>query len=180
MIGTHNSMTYLKPRTWWMRLVNRWAKCQDKTLEEQLKSYKCFDFRVFYYRGGWCFAHGFCEYTSTTIYQALNKIEELKGNHTIYVRLILEKSDDMSSAFVNLCKKLETQYSNINFFGGNRKSDWKKLYTFSTGISDNKVHQYVSSMQPCSKLITPREYAKKHNEENLKKLSKDIDLFDFI
>ena len=86
----------------------------------------------------------------------------------------------MSSAFVNLCKKLETQYSNINFFGGNRKSDWKKLYTFSTGISDNKVHQYVSSMQPCSKLITPREYAKKHNEENLKKLSKDIDLFDFI
>ena len=33
--GSHNTMSYLTPRKWWMRLVAPWARCQSKTIDEQ-------------------------------------------------------------------------------------------------------------------------------------------------
>lgn len=180
MIGSHNTMTYLKPRAWWMYLINSWAKCQDKTLEEQLKKVRCFDFRIYYNskKNKWYFAHGLVEYNMDLI-TALEIVMNNKRRKNIYIRIIMEKGKEIDK-FKDLCRVIEVQFPNINFFGGNRKSDWKKIYSFSTGITDDKVNQWVSSMQPCCKLITPKRYAALNNLVNLTKASKGINLFDFI
>lgn len=180
IIGTHNSMTYLRPRNWWMRVVEKWAKCQDRDLQEQMEVGNCFDLRVFYKRGKWNFAHGLCEYTSRDIFEVLNELKEHAGNKALFVRIILEKGDDMSTAFTGLCKQLEDTYPTINFFGGNRKSDWAKLYTFKCDFLDTDVHQFVSSMMGVSKLTTPRSYAKEHNQENYTKAGSGVNLYDFL
>lgn len=178
IIGTHNSMTYLKPRNWWMRAIEKYAKCQNRNLSEQLEVANCFDLRVFYKDGRWVFAHGLCEYTSKDIYEVLNELQ--KSSKTLYIRIILEKSDNMSDAFSRLCKRLEELYPDFKFFGGNRKSDWAKLYTFKTDILDTDVHQFVSSMMGVSKLTTPKSYAKSHNQENYQKAENGINLYDFL
>ena len=36
--GTHNSMSYLPPEKWWMWLLRPFARCQRKTLAEQVKA----------------------------------------------------------------------------------------------------------------------------------------------
>ena len=47
MLGSHNSMTYLKPQKWWMKLINFTSKCQNKNIEEQYAAgVRYFDIRV--------------------------------------------------------------------------------------------------------------------------------------
>ena len=47
MIGSHNTMTYLKPQKWWMKLINFTSKCQSKDIEEQYAAgVRYFDIRV--------------------------------------------------------------------------------------------------------------------------------------
>ena len=47
MIGSHNTMTYLKPHKWWMKLINFTSKCQSKDIEEQYAAgVRYFDIRV--------------------------------------------------------------------------------------------------------------------------------------
>lgn len=47
IIGSHNSLSYLKPKHWYQWLFYPWAKCQNKTLKEQYDSgVRYFDIRV--------------------------------------------------------------------------------------------------------------------------------------
>ena len=47
MIGSHNSATYLKEKSWWMTILRPWTRCQTKTLREQYNSgIRYFDFRI--------------------------------------------------------------------------------------------------------------------------------------
>ena len=66
-LGTHNSATGGK-LIWWQRpiawLLNITAKCQQRTIEEQLEDgVKLFNLQVTLYNGEWHFSHG------TTIYK---------------------------------------------------------------------------------------------------------------
>lgn len=104
----------------------------------------------------------------------------------MYVRLILEKyeSDEECDCFVRSCKSLERlEYPNIKLFGGNRKGDWKKLYTFKGNIPDALNNQFVSSMMPDARWyekICPYLYAKRMNKVNKGKMKEIINLFDFV
>lgn len=61
MIGSHNSLTYLPVKQWYLKPFGWMARCQSKTLNEQFYIYgvRLFDFRVRFDKdGGIIHAHG--------------------------------------------------------------------------------------------------------------------------
>ncbi len=126
-ISSHNTMTYLTPKKWWMKIFSFVAKCQDKTLQEQYDlGVRTFDIRVTYVDGILHFAHGLIVYDSMPIYNYFNIINQFPEKCT--VRLILE-----SKYYLNKIKfkKDFTNYiiyfNNIKFVEGVCKYGWEKL-----------------------------------------------------
>lgn len=191
VIGTHNSMTWLKPKSLIMYLLALlFARCQKKHIIDQLNSgARAFDIRIFNKDNTWVFSHGLVNYTrsSYNIYNVMDHLNDFSTlDSPIYVRLLLEKykTQEDKDKFVCLCELLEKEYPNIIFFGGYLKKPWEKLYTFKNDISENnEVHQWVSSMAEDAKWYEkylPWLYAKRHNSINKLKVKPGINLFDFI
>ena len=198
IIGTHNSMTYLRPTKWWMRMLNVFAKCQCYDIDTQFENdARCFDIRVSYNwrTSKWEFRHGLIVYSFNDLEKdkkpidyTLDTIAQLgeKYDTTPIVRLILEKTKDEkteSYMFPLLCKDVEDTYKDkIIFIGGYRKKDWERLYKFPKE-DEITTTQFVSSMAedalPCEKLL-PFLYAKHSNKYNRKQLKEGVNLFDFI
>ena len=194
ILGTHNSMSYLPCKLWVLSFFNMlFARCQNKDIIEQYdEGARVFDIRV--YRDSnndWGFAHGLIKYRSLqSIYSLIYLLQhhnDFCGNgDKLYIRLILEryKSEEECEWFKSLCKNLELEFPGINFIGGNRKKDWKKLYTFKTDIPDSEVNQLVSSMAEDARWyekFMPWAYALRMNKKNKENYKENcINIIDFI
>lgn len=126
ILGSHNSISYKRPKYLIMGLLRKFAKCQDKTLSSQIRlGVKCFDFRIRFTDEGYPFmCHGIIEYPGS-IELILQELNSLEG---IYVRLCLENIYNDSNAynhFINaytyFCKKT---YPNIKFMFCVKKPKW--------------------------------------------------------
>ena len=181
IIGTHNSMSFLKPKHWWMRPIN-WLFAQCQNNETYVLECDCMDIRVYWdKKKRWSFAHGLVSYEFgiDDIYRTIF-ISKMGGVR--YFRIILER-DGNEDGFVKLCQRLECEYDskNVTFLGGYRKSDWKQLYDF--GTNDIPIHQWVGSMAADARWyerFIPRLYAKRMNKHNLRNAKTGINLYDFI
>ena len=101
-LGSHDTMTYLKTKSWILRPFHFVAKCQNINIENQ---YECgarmFDIRLKYNfnDADFVFAHGCMEFTGTTydhIFTWLdNKAKE--SGEPIYVRMVLEYNREPKS-----------------------------------------------------------------------------------
>ena len=166
------------------------ARCQSKTIEQQWEAgARVFDLRVRYdkmYHS--TFAHGLYQCADWELRDALNIIERLRyvSNEKVYVRLILEdksKENYQAEYFRRDCKSCETTYKFIEFFGGNRKGDWKKLYIFKGDTPDTLNNQWVSSMAEDARWyekFLPFAYARRCNKRNKENVKPKFNLFDFI
>lgn len=144
MIGTHNSLTYLPVKHWWMRPFNFVAKCQNKDILRQLSNgARIFDFRVRRSRKNpfkSIFAHGSMVYDLSLseffgILKVLNYTTDPIYVRIMYESAFLDKYRDTTKQeadFCTLCVFIQNTYKNIKFFGGRRKYDWKLLYDFKT------------------------------------------------
>lgn len=184
VIGKHNTMTYLKPSKWWMKLFNWVAKCQDtshsKTIYNAGKA-ECCDIRV-WWDGDWKFAHGLIDYVDTVNNIHLTVPSVIKKYK--YVRIMLErvKHPEDRERFKELCKNLVEQFPDKIFLCGRYKKGWELIYDFGT---DNiPVYQYISSMAKDVRWyekIFPKLYAKRKTMGKEKELLKEgINLFDFL
>ena len=95
IIGTHNSMTFLPPEHWYGWFMIPFARCQNKTIEEQwYDGARCFDLRIrFTKQGEPYFAHGLYECThEVKPIDVLVRLDRLmiRYNQPAFVRLILE------------------------------------------------------------------------------------------
>lgn len=183
-IGTHDSMTYLEPKKWWMKPFHFMARCQKVDIKEQYKlGARMFDLRIHYDKDGILeFRHGFMSFKG----DVEKVLEYLNSRRTkSYIRLILEvnKSNNLIKQellFKHDCRKWEEKYKKLVFFCGRRKFDWKQVYEFKT--KEPVINQLVSSMT--WKIWDdwfPWIYAKLMNKKNLAKYdSKDWLLIDFI
>ena len=197
VFGSHNTMTYLRPSNWLLYLGHLiMSKCQSKTWIEQISNgARVLDIRVFpeYNKSHnviWRYGHGLVKFSkskSPNIYLIAKTLnDKAKLTHQdYYMRIILEKckSETDVENFVMLCEGLEKEFPYVKFLGGNRKSDWRKCYTFLSDITDNNVNQPVSSMAPDARWyekVCPWLYAKRTNKVNKDKMINGINLFDFI
>lgn len=179
-LGTHNSMTYLKPKHWWMRLFNFISKCQNMTLEEQYDfGVRSFDLRISYDKNGIpVFKHGIMKYKGDVLHYLkwLNERPE-----PVLCRLWLEcsKEDLRKEELFKLdCEFFEKHYQNIKFYGGRSKAK-DELYQFKNEYPDCEEH-YASYQLPLIDDLYPKLYAKKHNKEAKENCKKDLLILDFI
>ena len=202
-IGTHNSLTYLTPKTWWGKLLKFTARCQSIDYEKQYElGARVFDVRLWYdddfkieirhgriaYRGGF-----------TVLYDMFHFLNNKKD---CYVRLICEedsfaKKSPLASIkeryFIDECNSFEIQFPNIKFFGGYRKYDEHILYKFENTDIPKLIDRYSSTtslFKSDNKFLRilddlcPILYAKLKNHTNREKHlasgSKDYLFIDFI
>lgn len=190
IIGTHNSMTYLRPQKWYGWFIIPFARCQRKTIEEQWHDgARCFDLRIrFTKQGEPYFAHGLYECThEVKPIDVLVQLDRLilRYNQPAFVRLILEDPDKQNHNvfyFKQFCQEW-SKNKLIRLFGGNRKGDWKKLYTFKDDVPDSLNNQWVSSMAEDARWyekFLPFAYAWRCNKRNKENVKPKFNLFDFI
>lgn len=189
--GSHNTMTYLPIKNWWLFPGLLIARCQNHNIVEQFKNgARVFDLRIYFDTKSmqWEFAHGLINFKSRVdIYKVIRNIRNFTEytNRDIYVRLILEKwsSESECRQFAKMCKTFEICYPKLKFIGGNRKGDWKKLYTFKTDVPDNLNNQWVSSMAEDARWyekVFPFLYALRMNKKNRFRMKEKLNLFDFV
>lgn len=184
MLGSHNSLTYLPCRKWWMYLINWAAKCQSKTLNTQFHDgAKYFDFRVRFKDGKPVIAHGLIEYKGNIDYMVanLNYFAEYFGE-TIYLRFVLEYNkipEDFASqmaSLVDLVRYYRGKYPNITYTYVMSKWNEQKVATYYSKDTDTPtlIHKYSSVLKEKRFLWIPYWYAKLHNKTFLHKYTKEV------
>lgn len=185
-LGTHNTMSYLRPKKWWHRPFHFLSKCQNVDIKTQYEEYNAryFDLRVKQDEDGqWYFAHGKTLYfepgvTIDTVCRYLNFKED------VIVRIVLEehkRNADKEAEFKKLCEQLVETYTNIMFFGFNTKADWSVVY-------EQKKPRIFNVYEACSSTTgnifddwCPYIYAKIFNKDNYRQgTTYDYLAFDFI
>lgn len=189
--GSHNTMTYLPIKNWWLFPGLLIARCQNHNIEEQFKNgARVFDLRIYFNTKSkqWEFAHGLIDFKSKEKpYWVVWRLAQLKKTtqDDVYVRIILEKwtSESQCRYFSDVCAAYELKYPKLKFIGGNRKGDWNKLYTFKTDVPDNLNNQWVSSMAEDAhwyEKVFPFLYALRMNKKNRLRMKEKLNLFDFV
>ena len=191
-LGSHNTMTYLTPKNWLLRLISFTAKCQSKTIREQIEKYgvELVDLRFrFNKKGKVSFAHGMMEYKGDldfihSVLEYLNSFEKFP------VRVLLENKDEYAKEyFKEWCKTIEGKYTNIRFFCGRNKWTWEQLYKFNS-VEPSVEDKYSSNnTNEPGKPITgtylddlcPIWYAKTNNKDNREAgTDKEYLMIDFV
>lgn len=184
MLGSHNSLTYLPCRKWWMYLINWAAKCQSKTLNTQFHDgAKYFDFRIRFKDGKPVIAHGLIEYKGNIDYMVanLNYLAEY-FRETIYLRFVLEYNkipEDFASqmaSLVDLVRYYRGKYPNITYTYVMSKWNEQKVATYYSKDTDTPtlIHKYSSVLKEKRFLWIPYWYAKLHNKTFLHKYTKEV------
>lgn len=180
MLGTHNSITYLKPKRWWMYPFRFMARCQSMSIEEQYKyGIRHFDLRIaFNKEGSPEFRHGIITYKGDVckILEYLNTRQE-----SVYCKFWLEltrESKEQEKLFAYYCEIFEKHYKNISFYGGQNKKG-KIIYQFKNKEPEHKAC-FASLQPPCIDDLWPWLYARIHNRKAKKLYKKQLLILDFI
>lgn len=141
VLGSHNTMTYLKPKKWWMWLGRFMAKCQSLDYKQQYESgVRWFDFRISLPKDSNgnheypVFSHGLVDYKGTYPEEVF---EYFNNKPDVYCRIVLEKGNDMEvDLFKFYVTKWMNLYPNINFTQIAKKGQWVNL------IEPNSTNPY--------------------------------------
>lgn len=183
MIATHNSATYLRPRTWWQRALSWMARCQDITISEQYRlGTRVFDFRIRMYGNEPRIAHGLVEYKGD-IHAILAWLDEKAkaSGETVWVTLVNEdtlKSSDPAyfGKFGRICEK---NYKNLDFELVSSKKTWTmmKYFTKAGWTRSFPMFWRFTKSRP---LPWPRLWYKIDEDENLEVLDREGDSTDSL
>lgn len=166
MKGSHNTFTYLNPTSWWAKPISFIWRCQNHTITQQIQAgAQAFDLRVAPTHGGWTIAHGIVDINLDP--ETAVDIISNNCSHDTYIRIILERGSSKSfEPFRRLCARLQRDYPNINFYGGNFKPTWECLYKFPSPSSvELTLYQHIGSMQSWWGCIYPRLWAHIHRKD---------------
>lgn len=161
VLGSHNSMSYLPLRNWWLYPFRFMARCQSVDYRQQYDRYgvRLFDLRIGFFGEDYpMFCHGLANFKGD-VNEVMRWLNE-KGDVTI--RIILEKGNE--EVFKRWVAHWKSTYRSINWCCGVKKQGWKPL----CGLKDIEAHikHFYSSMQG-NKIddLYPKLWAKKHNSK---------------
>lgn len=198
-LGSHNSLTYLPPKHWYMYPFLYMARCQTKDIETQYNlGARYFDFRIrFDDEGKLVIAHGSLVFKGDkdTVLDALTFLNEraVMENQTIYVRFLYElnRVDKSPRApyneqdFMKFVMECQDTFTHLTFQRSHRKYDWKPLVPGTIGKhTPNTLDLYSSMTWTVLDDLLPVLYATIMNNRNYRKHKDDPDstimLCDFI
>ena len=153
-LGSHNTMTYLRPKVFWQRLLPFVGRCQsvDYKVQHSLGAVG-YDLRLFWGDDGKLeYRHGFLRFPADNIDEVLSYAE----SNNIIVRVLLEvrsynkplisNIDELRSRFKTYCSEIEEKYPSILFFGGQESGSGEKLYTFKNDTGNLAIEELHSSV----------------------------------
>lgn len=153
-LGSHNTMTYLRPKVFWQRLLPFVGRCQsvDYKVQHSLGAVG-YDLRLFWDDDGQLeYRHGFLRFPADNIDEVLSYAE----SNNIIVRVLLEvrsynkplisNIDELRSRFKAYCSEIEEKYPSILFFGGQESGSGEKLYTFKNDTGNLAIEELHSSV----------------------------------
>lgn len=153
-LGSHNTMTYLRSKVFWHRLLPFIGRCQsvDYKVQHSLGAVG-YDLRLFWDSDGQLeYRHGFLRFSADNIDEVLSYAE----SNNIIVRVLLEvrsynkgligNIDELRSRFKAYCSEIEEKYPSILFFGGQESGSGEKLYTFKSDTGDLAIEELHSSV----------------------------------
>lgn len=205
VLASHNTMTHLKPRKWWMRFGRFMAKCQSKTIQEQYNAgARWFDLRISFYKDSKdgltypCFGHGMMIFKG----DVEKTLEFLASKDDASCRIVLERGDVAEEEIFNYYViRWLNDFPNLKVTQIARKSDWKKLAEPNYNLGKPMPNAYASCngyYEKYEKLpgvlhnkvvsglliddLWPWIYAKLNNKKNIEKYkNEDVYLLiDFI
>ncbi len=143
MIGSLNSMSFLKPHNLYDKILSIFRKTQKVNIKEQYEKYnvRAFDFHIAFigkYKKA-IFKYNNVSYKTFSVYEALNYLNKKEN---AYVRFVLEADyDDIraETRFYDYCGIVETIYHGIKFFGGYRECDLKEIYHFKNDCPEDLI-----------------------------------------
>lgn len=181
-LASHDTMTYLPPKKWYLYPFRFMARCQSKSIYEQYEDYgiRFFDLRVAFTKDAEPeFRHGLIAYKAN-VDEVLNYLNE-KGDVT--ARIIYEKGDN-DFLFTDYCKFIEREYPNIKFCEGRKKKGWNVLYDFKNEVSYEDKYSSNNYKGTTGTILDdwfPWIYARFNNKRNIKKgTDKEYLMIDFV
>lgn len=174
MLGSHNTFSYLPLKNWWMYPFNFMAKCQNKTLGEQVSSgVRYFDIRMKVNKKGQIeLAHGLMTYREN-IDWAIAGLEYFALRNDITARVVVEYNHrPKNEGFVvqriidyvdntlrnHLC-------SHVKFHQIMTKWNEEVVKEYIKDKDFELVHKYSSVLGKKRYWTIPFFYAKKHNKK---------------
>lgn len=179
-LGTHNSMTYLKPKHWYLYPFRFMAKCQSLTIEEQYKyGVRHFDLRITFSKDVTPeFRHGIIAYKGD-VYQVLDYLNSQGEPVWCKFWLELNKADErQEKLFAYYCEIFERHYKNIKFYGGKNKVG-TVLYNFSNSEPEHQAC-FASLQKPIFDDLWPWLYAKLHNKKAKRLCPNKLLILDYV
>lgn len=202
-LASHNSLSFVKPKKWWEKLINFTSKCQLYDIETQYhKGVRLFDIRVrrddsLYGAYSAKSGHGLITYDKGIIdvLYVLNSISTKED--PVYIQLNLEnrkwEEDKDFMWFEELFKTFAKDYPNLIFCGGYVKHPWHKIIDCEDPTIDQKNWEFMNfKWQPTMKEkikrffanlfhFSPKYWAKKDNQKYKSAgTSADFLMLDFI
>lgn len=170
-LASHNSLSYYPPK-WWVIPFNWMARCQSLTIEKQYeRGVRLFDIRIKIVNNKKYSGHGVATYKVD--FDSIFGFLDNKGDCS--VRIILESGNETS--FRVYVEYLMKKYRNIEYTGGQRKQDWKKL----VNLPEADINHFYWLHKKWWMIPFPALYAKRHNRDNQRYLNKTTwSMFDFI
>lgn len=182
---SHNSWTYLKPRTL-IGCIFRWAgRCQSHSIVEQYEKYgvRIFDLRIKLDKNNkMVISHGMFKYKDSAE-QLVKDLYYLNEKKDVMMRVLWEvrmyryETEYERQWFINYCKFLEETYPNIRFFGGSPTHMCYRYYNFKP-VMITKIQGEYSSKKCILLSWCPILYALFHNKRI--KPKEDVIMLDFV
>lgn len=191
IIGTHNSLTYAKPTTWYGKLLNFTSKCQDLSIEEQFNlGVRLFDIRIVDCDINKRTRHGIVEYDITPK-EAIDILTELAKENKINIFIYINSESELTTdtqiqAFKILLDELkENACEYVKICGGYTKPGWKKVVDCTNPTIYERHWEFLNFTYCCNnKLIgilnniihfSPKYWAKKYNNSIRHEFETDFD-----
>ena len=180
-IGSNNSLTYLEPSSWWLKIFKKFTRHQRKDYEYQyiFCGVRFFDIRVSYDRNNRIvLKNGDRTYKVFSMYEIFdffNKYCDVTVSFTLdesFKERMGDTNNGLENKFKDTCKVIETIYPGINFCGGYRRYDKKRIYEFKNGdpyIVDvdefSKLYSFVTRFFPFMRKSFNNKYIEKFKYE---------------
>lgn len=183
MLGSHNTLSYLRPKKWRDWFTIPWSRCQEKDLGKQyLCGVRYFDIRLRIIKGEWHFVHNKIDYgpEDLFIYQCLSDFGE------VYVRILLDQrekpkhSEECKELFMSHLNFLVNCYPGIHFDSAIVFWEWKEYLNPQIKVVEN--HFSVKPKKWWEYILGTRYFAWKVRKENQDEISDPsmVALKDFI
>lgn len=155
LIGSNNTLTYLRPSLWWSKIFKWFGKTQELPYDIQYNynGVRLFDFRLKVDDYGHIIHIG-------KLYEMCDFFDKRED---VWLRITLDASKLDKTAerrFKDACRIIETIYKNIHLFGGYRQCDKTVLYEFDWEKRNklmemvnppewSRLYRFVSKWLPC-------------------------------